>query len=189
MSSASYRGCTSVVQLLLDAGANPTIPAGNRLPLSHAMSRGHTFTVALLRHALAEPDRARALHKALALLEAAHTIRKARLGDIHDDEQQQHRRMRTRGDNKRQAITAAPDYLKDRVERDEPLSQVNLMPQQADEQLHATVAFAVGLEGDGSEEDKHLPRELFKELLGYIMYEWADKGAEAAAVEEDDEEA
>ena len=40
----------------------------------------------------------------------------------------------------------------------------------------------VGLEGDcgGSEEEdgevKHLPRKLFKELLGYMMHGWADKG-------------
>ena len=39
-----------------------------------------------------------------------------------------------------------------------------------------------GLEGEEEEEEeeeeepKYLPRELFKELLGYMMHAWADKG-------------
>ena len=49
--------------------------------------------------------------------------------------------------------------------------EIMAQPGVDDEQLRATVASVVGLEDDGSDEDKHLPRELFKELLGYMMHE------------------
>ena len=91
--------------------------------------------------------------------------------------------MRTRGERKRQVIAATPAYLTGRVQQDAPLPIVELAPSQQqgdDEQLRATAVIVVGLEGgDGSgEEDevKHLPRKLFKELLGYMMHAWADKG-------------
>lgn len=44
--------------------------------------------------------------------------------------------------------------------------------------------FVVGLVGDRSHEDKHLPRELFKELLGYLIHAWADKGGEQQGQQE-----
>ena len=177
------------MHLILDAGTDPTIPAGRNSLLHRASAQGYTATAALLRQAIAEPDRPRALHKPRSLIDAAHTIAKARSGttDEDDDEQQQqqqHRRIRTRGQRKQQVIAVAPAYLTGRVQQDAPLPIVELTPPPPppqkqgddDEQLRATVAFVVGLEGDGSEEDKHLPWELFKELLGYLMHAWADKG-------------
>lgn len=85
--------------------------------------------------------------------------------------------MRTRGDQMRQAIAAAPAYLKGRVERDEPLPRVALTPQQQgnDEQLRATMAFVLGL-AEGGVEYEGLPRDLYVELLGYMLPWWADKG-------------
>jgi hypothetical protein len=87
-------------------------------------------------------------------------------------------------------IAAAPAYLKGRVQQDEPLPSVELTPPQQDQQgdderVRATAAFVVGglddEEGSKEEEEaKHLPRELFKELLGYMMHAWADKGPEQA---------
>ena len=67
------------------------------------------------------------------------------------------------------------------MQQDAPLPIVELTPKQSDEQLQATAAFVVGLKGDGGGSDeegevRHLPRELFKELLGYLMHAWADKG-------------
>ena len=174
LSYASFRDRTSIVQLLLDAGADPTIPAGQDSPLNRAHNNGNNHTAALLRIAIAEPDRTCDLHKARALLEQALTARKAKQ-DARD-------KGETVAVPQQQAVTAAPIYLKGRVERDEPLPRVELVAHD-DEQLRATV----GLEGDGngsedgSGEAKHLPREVFKELLGYMMHAWADKGPEQEA--------
>ena len=79
-----------------------------------------------------------------------------------------------------------PSYLKGRVQRDESLPIVELTPpqqegQQGDERVRGAAAFVVGIaaeEGLEEEEPKHLPRDLFKELLGYMMHAWADKGPE-----------
>ena len=181
MSAASYFGYSAIVQLLLGAGADPTIPAGRNSPLNLAIARGHPTIAALLRHAIAEPDRARALHKARSLIDAAIIIPKAKQDSRDKDEPPAAQRQ--------QVIAAAPAYLQGRVQQDAPLPLAELTPKQHqhqqgdDEQLRATAAFMVGLEGDddGSEEGeaKHLPRELFKELLGYLMHAWAEKGAEA----------
>ena len=181
---ASFQGHASVVQLLLDAGADPINPgpsSGYVTPLRNALKYGHTAVATLLHCAIAEPDRARALHKARALLDAAHIDRKTKQ-DARD-------KGETVAVQKQQAITAAPIYLKarvERVERVEALPQVELAHEHNDGELHATVAFAIGLEGDGSEEKyKHLPREPFKELLGYLMHLWADKGPNAVEDEQE----
>ena len=143
LSIVSCRGEIPSVQLMLDAGADPTIPAGDRLSLNRALSQGHAATVAILRRAIAEPDRARALHKARGLLDAAIVINKA--------EQD----ARDKGDapavQRQKAIAAVPVYLKDRVQEDEALPVLELVPQQADGQLRATVAFVLGLEEGGVE--------------------------------------
>ena len=58
------------MQLLLDAGADPTFPAGAESPLNQAITRNHPAIAALLRPIIAEPDRVRTLHKARSLLGA-----------------------------------------------------------------------------------------------------------------------
>lgn len=82
------------------------------------------------------------------------------------------------------AIAAALEYLKGRVERDEPLPQVALTPQpqrQREEgdggRLRATVAFVAGLE-EGGVKYPGLRGKGFEMLLGYMMHAWADNGPE-----------
>ena len=155
------------MQLLLDAGVDPTIPANDQSPLNNAIHGDHTAVAALLRRAIAEPDRARTLHKAHALLDAALVIHKARQDAFDDGHalavQRQH------------AIAAAPVYLKGRLQqRDEPPLPVPVLaPQRGDERLRATVAFVLGLE-EGGVEYAGLPRGVYVELLGYVMHPWAD---------------
>jgi ankyrin repeat protein len=198
LSLASLRGRLCIVQLLLDHGADPTIPAGPYSPLNRAINSGHTDIAALLRRAINDADIARFLHKARSLLTAAATIAKARK-DAHDKglspAEQQHK-----------ALAAAPEWVKGRVaEEGRALPRAELTPpppqqqqqqqqqQQRDEQeqeqqqeeeeeekhkrLRATAGFVLGLEG--GEEEQGLPDELFVELLGYMLVPWADKGPEA----------
>lgn len=58
------------MQLFLDAGADPTIPAGHESPLNQALSDNHQAIAVLLRRVISETDRARTLHKARSLLDA-----------------------------------------------------------------------------------------------------------------------
>jgi hypothetical protein len=186
LSLASNLGHLPTVQLLLDHGADPTIPDGPDSPLHQASNEGHTDIAALLRRAIAEPDRARCLHKARSLFDAAAIIAKARK-NAHDKglspAEQQHK-----------AIAAAPAYLQGRVERDEPLPVAELTPQHhqqqqqqqqqpqqqqqqqhyVNERLRVTAAFVVGL--GGGEEDQGLSDDVYVELLGYMLPAWADKG-------------
>ena len=55
LSYASSESAATSVQLLLDAGADPTIPAGDESPLNRALSQEHDDIAALLRAAIAEP--------------------------------------------------------------------------------------------------------------------------------------
>ncbi len=179
ISRASSQGRLSIAQLLLDARADPTIPAGECSPLNQAIAKGHHDVAALLRPAIAELDHARALHKARALLDAASAVTKAsadaRKKDLSVAELQ------------RAVLAAAPEYLKGRVARGEELPMVEMCQQQEEQQqqeepgadkgrLRATAAFALGFGGD---EYKGLPKELYVELLGFILPRWADKGPEA----------
>ena len=187
LSYASRKGSASSVQLLLDAGADPTIPDGNNSPLCNAIYHGHTAIAALLGAAIAEPDGARALHKARALLDAAIVINKAR-HDAHDGGhapavQRQH------------AIAAAPVYLQGRLQQrqgDEaplPLPVPELVAQQrgwGDERVRATAAFVLGLE-EGGVAYAGLPRELYEEVLGYMTHAWMDKGPEDDSGGDDDD--
>ena len=116
LSLACFRGYIPIVQLLLDAGANPAIPEGDDSPLNTATATNSHDIVALLRPAIAEPERSRYLHKARCLVDASYEIRKAQNDSVG----------RTRGEVRRNIISAAPEYLKERVGRGEPLPRVHV---------------------------------------------------------------
>ena len=160
------------MQLLLDAGADSTIPAGTKSPLNLAIRNNHHNVAALLRRAIAEPDRARCLHKARSVLDADTAIDKVWI-DSRDD-----------GDTpvvqKQKTTAAATSYLKRRVEQDQPLPRPELAQGQGDQQVRATVAFVLGSE-EGGVEYVGLPYEMYVDLLGYLLPGWADKGPENEA--------
>ena len=57
-----------------------------------------------------------------------------------------------------------------------PLPVSELAPQPGgDERLRATVAFVLGME-EGRVAYAGLPRELYVDLLGYLLPAWTDKG-------------
>ena len=121
---ACHFGHIFVFQLLLHAGADPTIPADDKSPLNQATSQGHTAIATLLRRATTEPDRARALCKARALLDAPLVITKAG-EDAHDAllpvmEQQQ------------SILAATPAYLQSRIALGKALPRIEGMAQQGD---------------------------------------------------------
>jgi len=183
LSSACRFGRQPVVQLLLDAGANPTIPTGDASPLNQATIPAdsawplmHPYRLkkdaiaALLRHAIDEPNRARALHKARALCDAAYAISKTRSDARNKGE--------TPAVQQQKALAIAPPYLTGRVEQNEPLPRVVVDPSQGDAQLRGVAEGVLAL-----------PREVFDAwVLGYLMPEWADKGPEEEEEEEEGEE-
>ena len=60
LSLASLHGRERIVRLLLDAGADPTLPADrSRSPLAEALGRKHLAIAALLRHVINEAKQAR----------------------------------------------------------------------------------------------------------------------------------
>ena len=116
------------MQPLLDAGADPTNPSGDKSPLKLAIAQGHTAIAALLRRAIVEPDRARALHNARSLIDAAHIVGKAKQ-DARD-------KGEPLAAQRQQVIAAAPAYIAAQVQQDAPLPLVELAsePQQQQQQ-------------------------------------------------------
>lgn len=169
LSRACSFGRAPIVRLLLDAGANPTIPPGEESPLSHATNNNHPAIIPLLNHAIAEPQRPRLLHKARSLVDATHTIRKAQ----HDSA------GRTRGEVRRKVIAAAPEYLRGRVAQGSkplPHVQVNEEDEQKEEEerRQAMLAYVLGLAY--GEKGAGLPGDVFVELLELMVPRW-DTGA------------
>ena len=180
LSFASFHGHLSIVQIL-DAGADPTIPAGQWSPLNRAAHNGHHDVTALLRTAIAEPQRPRLLLKARDLLDAALAIPEARKdaadkGEPHDVQEQD-------------AVAAAPAYLRGRVAEGRELPAVVVVVDddshgccchsEEDEKLVACVKYALGLEGGGGvhEEGEGPPPEgmvhdVFIELCELLVPAW-----------------
>ncbi len=176
LSFASYEGHISIVQRLLDAGADPTIPAGRHSPLNQAISEGHHNVAALLRTAVAEPQRPRYMLKARALLDAALAVPEDRNDSADEGEPQ--------ALHQQQAIAAAPAYLKGRVAEGRELPAVVVVDDSNDdeeemEELVACVKYALGLEGGGGvyEEGQGPPpqgmvHDVFIELCELLVPTW-----------------
>ena len=172
---AAWRGQLEIVQLLLLAGANPTIRDNNgRMPLDEAQLHNSHTSIALLQAALAESQRPRSLLKARALLDAAHAIRTARI-DARDKEGLPLAEQRDK------AMAAAPAYLKQRVGQDRELPRVEVVEreQESNEQLAACVKYALGLEGgggvvlfEGQEPAVGVLPEVFVELCELLVPKW-----------------
>lgn len=168
ISVAAGKGHSSIVQLLLDAGADPTAPDdfNYSTPIERALNGGHSGIVTLLRRTTAEPGRARALFKARSLIDAALAVDKVRTD------------ARAKGESPAEQLQKAgvvPAYLKDRVEQQQPMPMIELVATERghDEQLRATVMFVLGLARD------EMPREVFDEwVLRYLLPVWGDNGAE-----------
>jgi ankyrin repeat protein len=147
--AAAYYNHPEIIQLLLQAGADPIIGDNNgRTPLDLARAEGHAQCIALLEVAVAEPQRARSLLKARTLLDAAYAVPKARK-DAAD-------KGGPPAMQQEKALAAAPPYLKGRVAEGLALPAVVVMEeegeegegqQQDEEQLVACVKYALGLEG------------------------------------------
>ena len=159
---ACARGDAAIVQLLLDAGSDPTFPFGDKSPLNVAISKGRPTVVDLLRRAIAELERARAVFKARALVDAAHALPKARQDAID--------KGLSVAAMQRAILRATPPGLKKHVRWGWKLPRVELAPKrkkrQQDKQLRATVAFVVGFEGS---KVGVMPQEVFDELLDYML--------------------
>jgi len=126
-----------VVPLLLDAGADPTICSRDgSTPLDSARRHGQVHSVALLRTAIAEPQRPRLLLKARALIDAARTIHHIQSGGDDGQRRQEEAaplRKRTRAESQRKALAAALTYLKGRVKEGEELPRVEVVEGEEDE--------------------------------------------------------
>ena len=190
LSLAGYRGYPEMVELLLQASADPTIPPLHDLSLLYWARRyNYHDCIPLLEAALAEPQRPRLLFKARALLEAHTPIDKAR-SDARDKEG-----LRTRAALNRRAAAVAPVYLEGRAGDGRNLPRVQLVEQVEQEQLAACVKYTLGLEGggvvlfEGQEPTVGMVKEVFVELLEMLVPKWdpAQKGRPLGWEKEDEE--
>jgi ankyrin repeat protein len=169
---AALKNHPEIIQLLLQAGADPTIRNNNGYtPLDDAQAKGHAQCVALLEPAVAEPQRARSLLTARTLLDAAYAVPKARKDAADKGEPPAMQQEK--------ALAAAPPYLKGRVAEGRALPAVAVMEeegeegegeQQDEEQLVACVKYALGLEG--GEDGKGMLKEVFVELCELLVPTW-----------------
>jgi uncharacterized protein len=173
--TAADQDHNDIVQLLLQAGANPTVrDMSRRTPLDIAQARGHEPCIALLRHAMAEPPRHRALLKARALLDAAFAIPKARKDAADKGEPPSMQEEK--------ALAAAPAYLKGRVAEGRQLPAVAVVEGEEGyeiEELLACLKYVLGLEGGGGWHEGEGPapqegmlKELFVELCELLVPKW-----------------
>ena len=162
---AAVYGHIDITQLLLQAGADPTIPnfGGQTSCKSH-------LCIPLLEAALAEPQRSCLLFKARALLDAVHATTKARTG------------AGTKGHpaplQQQEAVAAAPVYLRQRVAQAQELPLVTIQHDNEEEKLAACVKYALGLEGggivlaEGQEPTVGMLPEVLVELVELLVPKW-----------------
>jgi hypothetical protein len=185
----------AVVHMLLQAGADPTIPDdGGETPLCLARREEYQRCIALLDPAVCDAQRARTLFKARALLDAAHAIpsafKNAREKNLPMLAQQQ------------AVLAAAPAYLKGRVAWAQELPRVQVVEdkegQQDEEELVACLKYALGLEGGGGWHEGEGPaprqgmlREVFVELCELLVPKWdlSRKGLPLGEERAEDEDA
>ena len=172
---AAFHGHTDIAQLLVQAGADPTIPNNSgETALDAAGHCNDQLCIPLLEAALIEPQRSRLLFKARALLEAAHATHKARTD------------AQTKGHpaplQQQAAIAAAPIYLKQRVAQAQELPRVAIQHnhhEEEQEKLAACVKYALGLEGgggvvlfEGEEPAVGMLWEVLVELVELVVPKW-----------------
>lgn len=156
---AAQKGRLETVRLLLRATADPTIRTrrdwrGDK-PIDLAVRKGHEDCAALLDSA----ERARALVKARALLDATRTITKARSDAAAAGEAEEGQRAR--------AAAVAPACLKERVGEGKKLPVVKpkdpaRRSREDSKRDAAVVRYVLGMEG--GEDGMGLLPELFEEL-------------------------
>jgi hypothetical protein len=180
---AAEHDYSDIVQLLLQAGADPTIFGIDGLTaLDVARSYNHHACIPLLEAALAEPQRSRLLFKTRALLDAAHATHKAR----SDAQAKGH----PAAVQQQEAMAAAPVYLKQRVAQAQALPRVSIHHHhnnnndEEEEQRTACLKYALGVEGgggvvlEGQDPAVGMLPEVLVELLEMMVPKWdpAQKG-------------
>jgi ankyrin repeat protein len=171
-----------VIKMLLLAGANPTIPCPREI-ISHGyiqqnyqapleiLQRRHPnnqAAIALLIHALAEPERIHSLHKARYLIDKAHGLKKIAADTPGAEEK------------KRAACEArAPSCLKRRVAEDRLLPEVmlsneeNSRPWRREESIQtAVLQYVFGLGQVGGTAATGMCADVFVELMDMIAPRW-----------------
>ena len=166
---AASEGSTHVLQMLLQAGADPTIRnKQGRPPRDEACSFRKWHCIPNLKAALMEPQRTRALFKARAPTDIRRTVTAAAAALASKGlPAVLHRPI---------IAMALPSYLAGRVAQAQELPRVSI--QCGDERLAACVKYALGLEGrggvvfEGQEPTVGMLPEVLVELLELLMPKW-----------------